>query len=157
MADKTQNAPWPIASQSVPGCCRVLQCPFPTGNILSLKIILFLAVGDSKDLFDELFGIIALLFGLIQSFLMYDTLVTSQKLVDTHQDLLKKLEFSKTEGWTIHEDPNMALFVKHLEMFDGFTAKDYFTLNKTCLTSIGANFVTYFIILIQFQQSSDSK
>ena len=43
-----------------------------------------------------------------------------------------------------------------LEKFKGFSANGYFTVNHSLLTGMTANFVTYMVILIQFQQSSST-
>ena len=47
----------------------------------------------------------------------------------------------------------MKKMVKRLEKFAGFTALNYFNVNKSLLTSIIANFLTYFIVLLQFGMS----
>ena len=43
-----------------------------------------------------------------------------------------------------------------LEKFQGFSANGYFTVNHSLLTGMTANFVTYMVILIQFQQSTST-
>ena len=43
-----------------------------------------------------------------------------------------------------------------LEKFKGFSANGYFTVNHSLLTGMTANFVTYMVILIQFQQSTST-
>ncbi len=47
----------------------------------------------------------------------------------------------------------MAMIIHRLDSFDGFDASGYFKVDKSLLTSVLANFVTYFIILIQFKAS----
>ena len=41
-----------------------------------------------------------------------------------------------------------------MNCFNGFDGKGYFILNKPLLTGILANFITYIIILIQFNMTS---
>ena len=43
-----------------------------------------------------------------------------------------------------------------LQNFHGFSANGFFTVNHSLLTGMTANFLTYMVILIQFQQSSSS-
>ena len=43
-----------------------------------------------------------------------------------------------------------------LQNFYGFNANGFFIVNHSLLTGMTANFLTYMVILIQFQQSSTS-
>ena len=43
--------------------------------------------------------------------------------------------------------------IQKINSFDGFNASGFFTLGKPNLTSIVANFITFIIVLIQFNQS----
>ena len=43
-----------------------------------------------------------------------------------------------------------------LARFQGFDANGYFNVNHSLLTAMTANFVTYLVILIQFDQSENS-
>ena len=64
--------------------------------------------------------------------------------------LLECICEKKTHGWLVHEDPYLDRIIRFLNKFDGFNANDYFVLNKPLLIGMLANFVTYFIILVQF-------
>ena len=68
---------------------------------------------------------------------------------EEHKNLLEALESNHAYLYKL-EEPFMKKMVKRLEKFTGFTALNYFSLNKSLLTSIIANFLTYFIVLIQF-------
>ena len=43
-----------------------------------------------------------------------------------------------------------------LARFQGFDANGFFNVNHSLLTAMAANFVTYLVILIQFDQSEPS-
>ena len=43
--------------------------------------------------------------------------------------------------------------IEKINSFNGFDACGYFTLGRNHLTSIVANFLTYFILLIQFRMA----
>ena len=60
------------------------------------------------------------------------------------------------DGWNIIDDLRMETVMEDLKEFDGFDGKGYFILNKPLLTGILANFITYIIILIQFNMTTDS-
>ncbi len=47
--------------------------------------------------------------------------------------------------------------MEHLQNFKGFTALDFFYVNKSFLSSIFANFVGYLIILLQFRVGEENR
>ena len=55
---------------------------------------------------------------------------------------------SMSELKFLHEKESIA---RHLEDFNGYNAKDYFTVNHSLITAMTSNFLTYFIILVQFK------
>ena len=56
------------------------------------------------------------------------------------------------EDWLL-DDAKLNLKIKHLESFDGFDGKNFFTLNKSFLSGVVSTFLTYFIILVQFKEA----
>ena len=84
-----------------------------------------------------------------QSYMLYEFCIRSQNIVEEHETLLEALESNHTYLYQL-EEPFMKKMIKRLDKFTGFTAMNYFSLNKSLLTSIIANFLTYFIVLIQF-------
>ena len=65
-----------------------------------------------------------------------DTYVLDGKFLRSMQSEIKKQKKSIILGY---------------EQFQGYHGNGYFTLDKSLLTSVVANFVTYLIILIQFK------
>ena len=88
-----------------------------------------------------------------QSYMLYEFCIRSQNIVEEHEKLLDALE-SNHAFLNKLEEPIMKKMVKRLEKFAGFTALNYFNVNKSLLTSIIANFLTYFIVLLQFGMSA---
>ena len=84
-----------------------------------------------------------------QSYMLYEFCIRSQNIVEEHETLLEALESNHSYLYQL-EEPFMKKMIKRLDKFTGFTAMNYFSLNKSLLTSIIANFLTYFIVLIQF-------
>ena len=84
--------------------------------------------------------------------MLYEFCIRSQNIVEEHEKLLEAIE-SNHEYLNKMEEPIMKKMVQRLEKFTGFTALNYFTVNKSLLTSILANFLTYLIVLIQFGMS----
>ena len=89
------------------------------------------------------------IFACQQSYMLYEFCIRSQNIVEEHETLLEALESNHTYLYQL-EEPFMKKMIKRLDKFTGFTAMNYFSLNKSLLTSIIANFLTYFIVLIQF-------
>ena len=90
-------------------------------------------------------------YGIAQCFIVFDVVNSSQNVIKEHEMLLESLcEKKTTRGWIIHEDPYLERIIRCLNKFEGFNANDYFVLNKPLLIGMLANFVTYFIILVQF-------
>ena len=87
--------------------------------------------------------------------MLYEFCIRSQNIVDEHENLLDALESNHSYLYKLDE-PYMKNMVKRLEKFKGFTALNYFNVNKSLLTSIVANFLTYLIVLIQFGMSASS-
>ena len=48
------------------------------------------------------------------------------------------------------------LVLHHLSRWENFDGYGFFTLGKSFLTGLLANFITYIIILVQFQQSGET-
>ena len=100
---------------------------------------------------DYVFGTCFVIFGATQSLLLYLLVLGSQKIVDENEVLLDEIETTRVlEKWPM-DCPALHYLLKRLQAFQGFSANDYFYLNKPLLTGIVANFVTYFIILVQFK------
>ena len=109
---------------------------------------------ESQSGMDIVFGLCILIFGSIQCYLLYVIINYSQEIVDNNTDLLDTIREKRLQGWIINEDPRMEKVVDDLKEFEGFDGKGYFILNKPLLTGILANFITYIIILIQFNMTS---
>ena len=91
-----------------------------------------------------------LIFALQQIYMLYTFNIKSQKIVDKHKTLLEALDCKDVIYSVKVEDTCLTKLKTKLEKFTGFTALNYFTLNKSLLTSIFANFLTYIIVLLQF-------
>ena len=87
--------------------------------------------------------------------MLWDFNVKSQNVVDEHGDLLELVDqYMLEHNFSKLQCPKMAKLQGTMEKFQGFNALNYFTLNKSCLTSIVANFMTYLIVLLQFKSSA---
>ena len=73
-----------------------------------------------------------------------------ENVVTVVQDINTKILESQTSN-----EVGLAVSVQ-LQNFHGFSADGFFTVNHSLLTGMTANFLTYMVILIQFQQSSTS-
>lgn len=113
-----------------------------------LHKILFSAPSQDMKWIDKGMALVCLEFGAVLVFNLYSTAITSQKLVDENFKLLRSIEANQIQQK--QDDPNINQMIKELERFEGFDCNQYFTLNKSFLTSLLANFVTYFIVLVQF-------
>ena len=106
------------------------------------------------------FGAIILL---IIYYMMFAILV-SQYVVDDVQNLvevLQHLPIKDNQMACIDNELHSAIYVrelltKKLESFNGFDAGGLFKLNKSILSGITANFITYVIVLIQFKTSENT-
>ena len=88
--------------------------------------------------------------------MLWDFNVKSQNVVDEHADLLEAVDQYMLElNVSKLQCPKMAKLQATMEKFQGFNALNYFTLNKSCLTSIVANFMTYLIVLLQFKSGAN--
>ena len=85
--------------------------------------------------------------------MLYVNIIASQALLDENKMLIKAIEDKQIkENWLL-DDAKLNLKVKQLENFDGFDGKNFFTWNKSFWTTVIANFLTYFIILVQFKET----
>ena len=108
---------------------------------------------ESMNWDDYVFGSCFVFFGATQSLLLYLLVLGSHKIVAENGTLLDEIErFRVMENVPAH-CPAMNYLMKRLQAFEGFSANDYFYLNKPLITGILANFITYFIILVQFKLS----
>lgn len=105
---------------------------------------------DNTDIFLA-FGSIA--FGSIQIGLIYTIALSSQQIMDANAELVELIQCKQKSGLMTMEDHGLAILTKELEDFRGFEGKGYFHVNKEFLVGCVANFVTYFIILIQFNDA----
>ena len=88
----------------------------------------------------------------------------SQYVVDDVQNLvevLQRLPIQDNHMACIDNEIHPAMYVrellaKKLESFNGFDAGGFCKLNKSILSSITANFITYVIVLIQFKTSENT-
>ena len=111
-------------------------------------------MNEAMEWDDYVFGTCFLIYGLAQSFLLYLLVLSSHKIVEQNEALLEEIESTRVlEKWPM-DCPALHYLMKRLQSFQGFSANDYFYLNKPLITGILANFVTYFIILVQFKLSS---
>ena len=95
-------------------------------------------------------------YGITQALMLYVNIISSQALVDENKILIKTIEDRQmNENWML-DDPKMNIKIKRLEKFEGFDGKNFFTWNKSFMTTIISTFLTYFIILIQFKESGPS-
>ena len=102
----------------------------------------------------SILSITTLIFGIVQAYMLWDFNVKSQNVVDEHGELLELVDQYMLEiNVSRLQCPKMAKLQATMEKFQGFNALNYFTLNKSCLTSILANFMTYLIVLLQFKSS----
>ena len=74
----------------------------------------------------------------------------SENVVTVVQDINTKILESQTS-----KEVGLPVSVQ-LQNFHGFSANGFFTVNHSLMTGMTANFLTYMVILIQFQQSSTS-
>ena len=85
--------------------------------------------------------------------MLYVNIIASQALLDENKELIKVIEDKQiNENWLL-DDAKLNLKIKRLERFKGFDGKNFFTWNKSFITTIISTFLTYFIILIQFKES----
>ena len=100
---------------------------------------------------EVVFGGAFCFFGLTQTILLYYIILGSQKVVDENEVLMDKIENARIiEKWS-NDCATLNYGLKRLQAFQGFSGGDYFYLNKPLITGIAANFVTYFIVLVQFR------
>ena len=98
-------------------------------------------------------GGVLLGYGLTQALMLYVNIIASQALLEENQKLIKAIEYRQiNEGWMLG-DAKLNMKVKQLERYDGFDGKNFFTWNKSFITTIISTFLTYFIILIQFKDA----
>ena len=92
-------------------------------------------------------------YGLLQALMLYVNIIASQALLEENQKLIKVIENKQiNEDWMLG-DAKLNMKVKQLEKYDGFDGKNFFTWNKSFITTIISTFLTYFIILIQFKDA----
>ena len=95
---------------------------------------------------------------------MIYSIFISQYIVDDVQNLvevLQRLPIQDNQMACIDNELHPAMYVrellvKKLESFNGFDAGGLFKLNKSILSGITANFITYVIVLIQFKTSENT-
>ena len=98
-------------------------------------------------------GSLLLMFGLLQGVLLYINIISSQCLLEENQSLIKMIQNRQMdEDWYLN-DFKLNLKIKQLENFNGFDGKNFFTWNKSFWTAVITNFLTYFIILVQFKET----
>ncbi len=67
---------------------------------------------------------------------------------------LNKIKTDPDRVEDMREIRNEVMF--HFGQFEGYPALGFFTLNRPCLTTLTASFVTYLIILLQFRTGEES-
>ena len=92
-------------------------------------------------------------FGTCQGISLYDLNITSQNLVDEHEILTDVLESQIVDNWLNGDDKKIQYLMRNIKNFQGIEGRKYFTLNKSFITGLITNFLTYFIILVQLKQS----
>ena len=75
-------------------------------------------------------------------------------LGDTSERMLLSVQELKLSVQDVYYQTNKAeCIISMIEEFQGFDANGYFTLNHSMLTGMTANFATFLVILVQFNQS----
>ena len=116
---------------------------------------MLLIVGYEWSENQAILSITFIIFGIVQTYMLWDFNVKSQNVVDEHGDLLELVDqYMLEHNFSKLQCPKMAKLQATMEKFQGFNALNYFTLNKSCLTSIVANFMTYLIVLLQFKSTA---
>ena len=96
-----------------------------------------------------------LLFGCTQFLMLYNSSVAAQNLVDENHELIDYIETMQKKDWMRYEDPSISISKKKLEKFEGFDGKNYFVLNKSLISVLIANTITYVLVLIGFKDTRD--
>ena len=100
----------------------------------------------------------------LSAFALYTVTSVAQSVIDSNQSLIEAVtNISDINGSNVThiieiEDNRKCTFylgrdqvLSHLKSFKGYDAMGFFVMKKSMLTGIFANFVTYFIILMQFR------
>jgi hypothetical protein len=94
-------------------------------------------------------------FGSNLGIVLYLIICMSHRLIDTTERLEDKVRDMgiQNRGQMVIDYWQQSQVIEKLKKFKGFSALDYFILEKPLLTSIYTNFITYLIVLIQFRVS----
>ena len=108
-------------------------------------------------------------FGVLFIYLTYSYCILSQSIkdsVDEIRDIILKSNIDEEEIYVLDGKILRSMqseikmqkkrIILGFEQFEGFHGNGYFTLGKSLLTSVVANFITYLIILIQFKITETS-
>ena len=87
--------------------------------------------------------------------MLYNSSVAAQNLVDENHELIDYIETMQKKDWMRYEDPSISISKKKLEKFEGFDGKIYFVLNKSLISVLIANTITYVLVLIGFKDTRD--
>ena len=132
----------------------------------SISFIMSLSVSGSNQSNTMAMAIGTTIQMLGYAFIVYTLNMVSQQMTDNVQDLANQLNEeieseSFCDGVMIIEQmlkrQKAKYVVDELRRFQGYDGLGFFTLGKSLLTAILANFTTFFIILIQFKLSENSK
>ena len=136
------------------------------GNLI-IFVYRFLAFFLGNYEFNISLSFVAIGFGaiiLLITYYMIFAIFVSQYVVDDVQNLvevLQRLPIEYNQMACIDNELHPAMYVrellaKKLESFYGFDAGGFCKLNKSIISSITANFITYVIVLIQFKTSENT-
>ena len=102
------------------------------------------------------FGRLMLMIGQLSScfFIAYLLFIlgnTSERMLSSVKDL--KLAIQNANYHQINKTDCFCSILDEFNEFQGFEGNGYFTLNHSMLTGLTANFATFLVILVQFNQS----
>ena len=128
---------------------------------VTFSVVSYFIVNANEDLTAQFFAFLTLGIGLVAictTFFLTSLVSFAQKIVDkVHElgNLLRRLPVNEENvvldkdiiEWRDFRD----IILHDIDCFQGLDGYGYFCINKSLLTSIVANFMTYFIILIDFK------
>jgi hypothetical protein len=127
--------------------------------ITVFRTLSFFFGGYEATLVHIISGVSYSCYGMIFAYILYYLIVMSHHilvLTEELEDVVSNMGLNGT-GPMVFDENQQEYVIRKLMNFKGFSALDYFYLDKSLLTSIVANFVTYLIVLIQFRASETTE